>query len=91
MDDSAPPAAEVSTQGLRAKVLGNFAGHDTAAAARITRFKQQLAKLGTQVDIKIYSNAEHGFERSDSSAFRAEDARDAEVRVQKFLQATLGR
>ena len=92
MNECGPPADTAQLTGLKAAVLGNFAGRDPAAAAPAVRgFQQQLRARGIDPDIKIYPDAAHDFERPDLPGFRADDARDAEARTDKFLALALNR
>jgi carboxymethylenebutenolidase len=76
---------------INAAILGNFGAKDQGIPPDdVTKFEQTLKQDGKKVDIKIYSDAGHGFENpNNKDGYRPEDAADAWQRTVTFLAANL--
>jgi carboxymethylenebutenolidase len=56
----------------------------------VKQFQKTLQSMGKRVEIKIYTDAGHGFENpNNKDGYRAEDAADAGKRIVTFLADTL--
>jgi len=82
---------EESLKRIHAPILGLFGAQDRGISVDdVNKFEQQLKKLGKKVEIKIYSDAGHGFENPNNTAgYRAEDAADAWQRFTAFFATYL--
>ncbi|HKD12046.1 MAG TPA: dienelactone hydrolase family protein [Thermoanaerobaculia bacterium] len=76
---------------LKVPLLGNFGGQDQGIPPDSVRAFEAKAKAsGKSTDFKIYPDAGHAFASNpDPKVFRAEDAKDADARTEKFLEKTL--
>lgn len=76
---------------IHAAVLGNFGGMDKGIAPEaVHAFEAAMQSLGKPVDCKIYPLAGHAFENSTNQAgYRADDARDAFARIERFFAERL--
>ena len=75
---------------IHAPILGLFGGKDQGITPKdVGEFEAALKKLGKKIDVKIYPEAGHAFENSNSPSYRADDAADAWQRTVKFLAANL--
>jgi len=72
---------------LAVPLLGNFGGLDKGIPPESVReFERKAKAAGKSVDFKVYPNAGHGFASSkDPAVFRADDAKDADVRTDAFF------
>jgi carboxymethylenebutenolidase len=80
-----------SLKKIDAPILGIFGGKDRGIPVEdVRKFEQALKQLGKKVEIKIYSDAGHGFENpNNKEGYRADDAADARKRTLEFLAANL--
>jgi carboxymethylenebutenolidase len=80
-----------SLKKINASILGNFGAQDRGIPVDdVKKFEQQLKELGKKTDIKIYSDAGHGFENpNNKEGYRAADAADAWTRTVSFFADTL--
>ena len=75
---------------IQAPILGIFGGKDDGiTAGDISKFEAELKKRGRKIAVKIYPEAGHGFENSNSKSYRADDAADAWKLTVGFLAANL--
>ncbi len=76
---------------LRAAVFAIFAGHDAAASPHsIKTFEAHLKTLTKTVEIKIYPNAERGFDDPEDSAhYSPADSADSYHRAVQFFSTRL--
>lgn len=78
--------------GVKASLLGNFAGEDRGiAVADVRTFEEALKKAGRAVDIKVYDGAGHAFMNPhNAKGFDAKAADDAWARIDAFFARELG-
>lgn len=76
---------------IHARVLGNFGGQDKGIPPdAVHAFAAVMQLLGKPVDAKIYPDAGHAFENpNNQTGYRAADAADALVRIDRFFAAEL--
>ena len=76
---------------IQAPLLGNFGAEDQGIPpASVEEFQKAARAAGKSVDFKIYAGAGHGFASlPDSRAYRPTQARDADARVNAFLEKNL--
>ena len=76
---------------MPAAVLAIFAGHDAAASpALVKAFGARLKSLAKSAEVKVYPNAERGFdEPGDSAHYSPDDSTDANRRAVQFFSTRL--
>ena len=76
---------------LRAAVFAIFAGHDAAASPHsVMAFEAQLKSLNKAAEIKVYPNAERGFDDPEYSAhYSPADSADSSHRAVQFFSTQL--
>ena len=76
---------------ISAAILGIFGGQDRGIPVEdVKQFQKSLQDMGKRVEIKIYSDAGHGFQNpNNKDGYRADDAADAWKRILTFLADTL--
>ncbi|MGA7613867.1 MAG: dienelactone hydrolase family protein [Thermoanaerobaculia bacterium] len=77
---------------LKMPLMGNFGAKDRGITpADVEQFHRTLEKELIPHDIRIYDGAGHAFMNpSNQGGFRADDAKDAWERIDRFLERTLG-
>ena len=82
---------ENGLKNISAAILGIFGAHDRGIPVdEVQQFQKTLQSMGKRVEIKIYTDAGHGFENpSNKDGYRADDAADAWKRMVTFLADTL--
>jgi carboxymethylenebutenolidase len=77
--------------GLKAPVLGLYGDNDKSIpVGTIEEFDKLLAKIGIEHEVVVYPNSGHAFFRdNDPTSYRPEAAKDAWIRVTKFLAKNL--
>lgn len=71
-------------------IMGFFGADDSSISVRdVQKFRVELTELGTDSEIRIYSNAAHAFANPDGKNYAGEAAEDAWDRTVAFLQRTL--
>jgi carboxymethylenebutenolidase len=82
---------DAAIKSLQVPLLGNFGGQDKGIPPESVReFERKAKAAGKSVDFKIYPDAGHGFaSSSDPNTFRADDAKDAYARTEKFFEKVL--
>jgi carboxymethylenebutenolidase len=82
---------ENALKNISAAILGIFGAHDKGIpVVDVKQFQKTLQSMGKRVEIKIYTDAGHGFENpNNKDGYRAEDAADAGKRIVTFLADTL--
>jgi carboxymethylenebutenolidase len=77
--------------GLKAPVLGLYGDNDKSIpVGTIEEFDKLLAKIGIEHEVVVYPNSGHAFFRdNDPTSYRPEAAKDAWIRVTKFLSKNL--
>jgi carboxymethylenebutenolidase len=84
-----PVTDEKEIGSLQVPVLGNFGGKDQGPPPEMVKdFETKAKAAGKVVDIKFYPEAGHGF-ASNPQAMRADDAKDADARTDRFFEAVL--
>jgi carboxymethylenebutenolidase len=85
------PTDKAALDKIHASVLGNFGGLDRGITpADVNDFAASMKSLGKPVDVKIYPDAGHAFENpNNTQGYKAEDAKDAQQRMQQFFAKTL--
>ena len=79
-----------SLKKIHASILGIFGGQDRGIpVSDVHTFEQQMKQLGKPIDVVIFPDAGHGFENSNNSSYRAEDAAEAWQKTVAFLHHTL--
>ncbi len=78
---------------ISASVMGNFGGQDRGISPEsVQAFAAAMQSLGKPVDAKIYPEAGHAFENpNNKTGYRADDAKDALWRIDRFFTANLQR
>jgi carboxymethylenebutenolidase len=73
-------------------VLGLFGGKDRVVPMpMVDAFREQAARLGRDVTIQVYPEADHAFANPSGTAYDAPAAEDAWARTTAFLEANLKR
>jgi len=82
---------EKKLEGIKASVLGNFAGVDKGIpVADVEAFGAALKSKGKDVDIKVYPAQGHAFMNPNNKTGYSEDAaKDAWVRIDAFFEKTI--
>lgn len=85
------PTDKTALEQIHAAVLGNFGGLDRGITpADVSAFAEAMKGLGRPVDVKVYPDAGHAFENpNNTQGYKAEDAKDAQRRMQQFFAKTL--
>jgi carboxymethylenebutenolidase len=85
------PTDKTALGQIHAAVLGNFGGLDRGITPDdVNGFASAMKSLGKPVDVKIYPDAGHAFENpNNTQGYKAEDAKDAQQRMQQFFAKTL--
>jgi len=85
------PTDKAALGQIHAAVLGNFGGLDRGITPDdVHAFAGSMKSLGKPVDVKIYPDAGHAFENpNNTEGYKAEDAQDAQKRMQQFFSKTL--
>ncbi|MBL8223715.1 MAG: dienelactone hydrolase family protein [Chromatiales bacterium] len=77
---------------LKMPVLGLFGGKDRVVPMpMVDAFREQAARLGRDVTIQVYPEADHAFANPSGTAYDAPAAEDAWARTTAFLEANLKR
>ncbi len=76
---------------INAPVLGLFGGKDMGITPDdVHKFEQQMKQLGKKIDVTIYPEAGHAFEKpNNKGGYREGDAKDAWNKTVSFLAANL--
>jgi carboxymethylenebutenolidase len=75
---------------LKMPVLGLFGGKDRVVPLpMVEAFREQAARLGRDVTIQVYPEADHAFANPSGTAYDAPAAEDAWARTVAFLAANL--
>lgn len=83
-------AAELAP--LKMPVLGLFAGNDRVVpAASVADFQATMERLGKDVDVHVYPDAQHAFANPSGTAYQAAAAEDAWRRTTAFLREHLAK
>ena len=85
------PKVKPDLPNLHAPVLGLYAGKDGFVTPELVRdLERQLKDLGKQIEVKIYSDADHAFfNDTRPEVYNAEAAADAWQRTVEFLRENL--
>ena len=85
-------ADEAELRRLQMPILGLFAAKDRVVpAATVTAFETTMQRLGKDVEIHIYDDADHAFANPSGTAYQAAAAEDAWRRTTAFLREHLTR
>ena len=83
-------AAELAP--LKMPVLGLFAGNDRVVpATSVAEFQATMERLGKDVEVHVYPDAQHAFANPSGTAYQAAAAEDAWRRTTAFLREHLVR
>jgi carboxymethylenebutenolidase len=84
---------DATIRSLKVPLLGNFGGKDQGIPPDSVReFERKAKAAGQSVDFKVYPEAGHGFaSMPGGAAYRADDAKDADVRADAFFRRVLGK
>ena len=83
-------ADEKQLEQLNMPIIGFFAGHDPIVPAKkVEAFRLAMDKLGKNLQVYSYADAEHGFANPSGTAYNAEAAEDAWGKTVEFLAKTL--
>ncbi len=85
------PNVKPDLANLQAPVLGNYGEKDAFVTPELARdLERQVKALGKEIDVKIYSGADHAFFNDQRpEAYHAEAAADAWQRTTDFLRQHL--
>jgi carboxymethylenebutenolidase len=84
-----PVTDEKQIAALQVPILGHFGGQDQGPPPEMVQeFETKAKAAGKVVDLKFYPEAGHGF-ASNPQAMRADDAKDADKRTDRFFEAVL--